>query len=215
MTGTLVAVMVAMWIALEQHGGSTNLQVLLRAGAQENILIWSGQWWRLVTPIFLHYGVLHLALNTLALWFAGSIVESTFGHLRLLLIFFLAGVGGSLAELLFDPRSHLITVGASGAIFGLFGALLYLGTLVHQRQNWGGFLRSVLLTVVLAFAYGFLPGSDINNYVHAGGFLTGLAVGATLGVPGYPGQTWQRFFGFLLLLSLGYLVLVSWPVPLF
>ncbi|MBT9259602.1 MAG: rhomboid family intramembrane serine protease [Clostridiales bacterium] len=203
-TGTLVVLLVAIWILLELNGGSTNLQVLIRAGAQENVLIRAGQWWRLITPIFLHFGLLHLAFNALALWFAGSAVETMFGHLRFLAIFFLAGIGGSLTELLFDPRPHLITVGASGAIFGLLGALVYLATLPFGR---GEFRRSVLLAIALGLAYGFVPGSDINNYVHAGGLVTGLAVAATLGVPGYPGQETRRGLGLILVTLLVWLVI--------
>ena len=88
-----------------------------------------GEWWRIFTPMFLHYGPLHLAMNMYSLYFAGSILESLIGRWRFLLLYIVSGLAGSAGAFLWNPNS--IGVGASGAIFGVLGALYVL----ERRRN--------------------------------------------------------------------------------
>lgn len=131
---------------------------------------------RLLTSIFLHGGVLHLLMNLYGLLIAGSLLEPVLGSFRLMTSYLLAGVAGSIASVLFHPAT--VSVGASGAIFGLFGLLLVMMAMGDPRV---AVLRRVFMTNVVVFvglnlALGFLlPG--IDNAAHIGGFAMGAALG--------------------------------------
>jgi membrane associated rhomboid family serine protease len=126
-----------------------------------------GEWWRLITAAFLHYGPLHLGLNMLALWWLGSPVEAALGRVRYVLLYLAAGLAGSTGALLLTPNAF--TVGASGAIFGILGALLVLeyqvtGSLAGQAMT--------LIVINLAFSAGF--SSNISLGGHVGGLIAGI-----------------------------------------
>jgi membrane associated rhomboid family serine protease len=155
-------------------------------GALYGPAVAAGDWWRLFTAPFLHYGPIHLAFNMLALWWFGSAVEATVGRGRYLLLYVVSGLAGSAGALLFAPTS--VTVGASGAIFGIMGAALVLeqqGTHVFG----GGALGIIVLNLVFTFA---VPGISIGGHLGglAGGALGMLALsrfGRTHAVYGRPG----------------------------
>jgi membrane associated rhomboid family serine protease len=126
-----------------------------------------GEWWRLITAAFLHYGPIHLGLNMLALWWLGQPVEAALGRARYLLLYVVSGIAGSAGALLLTPNS--VTVGASGAIFGILGALLVLeyqvtGSLAGQAMT--------LIVINLAFSAGF--SSNISLGGHVGGLIAGI-----------------------------------------
>jgi membrane associated rhomboid family serine protease len=127
------------------------------------------QWWRLITSAFLHDGLFHIGMNMLVLWFVGAPVEEAIGRGRYLALYIVSGLGGSAGALLFSPNA--ITVGASGAIFGILGAALVLeaqGSHVLGGQAFGLIAFNLVLTFVL--------GSTAN--ISIGGHLGGLAAGA-------------------------------------
>ncbi|MBB6284863.1 rhomboid protease GluP [Geobacillus subterraneus] len=173
-TRLLIVVQVAMFLILEWSGGSTDPSVLIHYGAKFNPLIEMGEWWRFLTPMFLHIGFLHLLTNTFALYYLGWTVERLYGSLRFLLIYTTAGFFGTLASFLFTPS---ISAGASGAIFGLFGALLYFGT-VYRHLFFRTMGMNVISLIVVNLLFGLLvPG--IDNAGHIGGLIGGfLAAGA-------------------------------------
>jgi membrane associated rhomboid family serine protease len=126
-----------------------------------------GEWWRLITAAFLHYGPIHLGLNMLALWWLGQPVEAALGRARYVLLYFAAGLAGSAGALILSPNAF--TVGASGAIFGILGALLVLeyqvtGSLAGQAMT--------LIIINLAFSAGFR--SNISLGGHVGGLIAGI-----------------------------------------
>ncbi len=124
-----------------------------------------GDWWRLLTAAFLHYGPVHLGMNMLVLWLFGPPLENALGSARFLLLYLVGGLAGSAGALLFTPTSA--TVGASGAIFALFGAMLVL-----ERQGTFVFGGSVVPLLVINFAFTILvPGISIGG--HLGGFVGG------------------------------------------
>jgi membrane associated rhomboid family serine protease len=134
-----------------------------------------GEWWRLFTSMFLHYGPIHLAMNMLALWIIGTLVEQALGPWRYLAVYFVSGLAGAAGALLlgpmrelFQPNPATMTVGASGAIFGILGAAIVLER--QQTYVLGG-SAITLLVVNLAFTFA-VPGISI------GGHLGGLAGGA-------------------------------------
>ncbi|KOR95568.1 rhomboid family intramembrane serine protease [Geobacillus stearothermophilus] len=173
-TRLLMIVQVAMFFVLEWSGGSTDPNVLIRYGAKFNPLIEAGEWWRFLTPMFLHIGFLHLLTNTFALYYLGTTTERLYGSLRFLIIYATAGFFGTLSSFLFTPS---ISAGASGAIFGLFGALLYFGT-VYRHLFFRTMGMNVISLIVVNLLFGLLvPG--IDNAGHIGGLVGGfLAAGA-------------------------------------
>jgi rhomboid protease GluP len=129
------------------------------------------EWWRIVTPVFLHGGLLHFALNSMALVRLGPLVEEEFGTERLASIYVLCGIAGSAASQLLR-QTH--TVGASGALCGLLGLLLVHGARIGGA--YGQRLKSVMLqNVLLMLGISFVPGVDLLN--HLGGFAMGCGLG--------------------------------------
>jgi len=124
-----------------------------------------GDWWRLVTAMFLHYGPLHLGMNMLVLWFIGPPLEDYFGHGRYALVYLVSGLAGSAGALIWSPNA--LTVGASGAIWGIMGAALVLEA--RRTYVFGG---QAMGLVVLNLAFTFLiPGISIGG--HIGGLIGG------------------------------------------
>lgn len=124
-----------------------------------------GEWWRLLTAAFLHYGPLHLGMNMLVLWLLGQGVEDYFGHARFALLYVVAGLAGSAGALLWSPNA--LTVGASGAIWGIMGAAIVL----ERRRIYvfgGQAMALLLLNVAITL---FLPGISIGG--HFGGLVGG------------------------------------------
>ena len=126
-----------------------------------------GDWYRLVTAMFLHASILHIAFNMLALWWFGTAVEEALGTWRYLVLYFVSGIVGSAGALLFSSP-FAVTVGASGAIFGVMGALLIL-----QYRATGTLAGPVLTVIVLNLAFTFaIPG--ISKGGHLGGLIGGI-----------------------------------------
>jgi|GEM_PF-1317543 len=171
---------------LIQGAGLTgqNLPVYIEYGANLGALTKDDQWWRLLTAIFLHYGILHLAFNMWALWDAGRLTERLFGHTNFAWIYLFSGLFASLSTLYWN-YDDVASVGASGAVFGVFGALI--GYLVRQRHTVPELLQKQLLRSALIFTgfalfFGFtIPA--IDNAAHIGGLVSGLILGLLLAKP--------------------------------
>ena len=160
------------------HGGSNQTSVLIRMGAKYNPRLWMGEYWRLLTPLFLHAGWEHFLFNSFALFQLGSLVERFFGEGRFFWIYFGAGLLGTVASVLFQPDT--VSVGASGAIFGLLGALIYFSIRRPQVAK-GLFGRSLWVMLGLNLVLGFvLPGIDYMG--HIGGLIGGLLWAYALGL---------------------------------
>jgi rhomboid protease GluP len=171
----LIGVVFLGQLASEQLLGGDLLAAL---GAKVNRLIVAGEYWRLVTPIFLHGGLLHFLFNMYALYNLGREVEAFMGTARFVLLFFYAGVAGTVFSLLFTPNPSL---GASGAIFGLIGAqgvFLYRNRKLFGERGRRG-LQQIIMIALINLAIG-LQG-NIDNWAHLGGLLGGLALGWALG----------------------------------
>ncbi|MFP3853798.1 MAG: rhomboid family intramembrane serine protease [Anaerolineales bacterium] len=162
-------------IASEQIFG---FDLLLALGAKQNSAILQGQLWRYFTPILIHVGYLHFFINMYSLYVIGPPVERPFGPIRYISVYFLSGLGGVAASIAF---SQAPSAGASGAIFGLLGALA--GFLFRHRELLGragtGQLRHIVMLAIINLAIGLSPG--IDNWGHFGGLITGLALSFWLG----------------------------------
>jgi len=178
-TWVLLAVIVAVFIVQTLLGGSTEVDVLIRMGAKFTPLIAAGEYWRLFTSMFLHIGVMHLAFNGYALFIIGTELERLVGPGRFLTIYLLSGLFGSLASY---ALSDSLAAGASGAIFGIIGALAAF-FLVHRERlgAWGNRrLGNIALVLVLNLIWGFSQPGRIDNFAHVGGLLAGFALGWAL-----------------------------------
>ncbi|MCI0417628.1 MAG: rhomboid family intramembrane serine protease [Acidobacteria bacterium] len=147
-----------------------NSPTLARWGADVGMLVEAGQWWRLVSAIFIHIGIIHLAFNSYALIFIGPLLEESLGKERFFLLYIVTGAFGFVvSNWYYDPR--LATAGASGAIFGLIAAAIVFS---RRWSAWGSMLGQQLVHwAIYGFGYGLVIGA--NNAAHFGGFVAGAA----------------------------------------
>jgi rhomboid protease GluP len=149
-------------------------------GAKENNAINGGEWWRLLTPMVLHGSLMHLLFNSWALYILGTEVERMFGTFRFIVIYLLAGLAGSIASYVFNPGS--LAVGASGAIFGLLGALAAFAFAARSLIGWEASRMQIGQMATLAainLIFGFVV-PNIDNSAHIGGLIAGGIAGLAL-----------------------------------
>ena len=180
-------------------------EALLAWGADFGPLTLSGQYWRLLSSIFIHIGIAHIGFNMWALATWGVLVERLFGDVYFALIYLATGILASMATQIWLPES--VAAGASGAIFGVYGALA--AVLFKRRSDipliiLRGMRKNTFIFVAIGLIGGFCyPG--INNYAHIGGFISGIAIGYVLDRPLEPSQRnrlfWPRIVYFLICVS--------------
>ncbi len=211
MAAGLVAVNVAVMAAVSwRFQDPTSAEALIASGALERGLIASGQWWRLLTAVFLHVGWIHLLLNSIFGFGWCRMVEKVFGHGRFLALYLLAGLGASALSM---ATHDVLGAGASGALFGMIGATM----VIHRRMlpGWGPFLRSPSTLSVAAqlgvwTVVALAQDLPIDHAAHGGGLLTGAAAAWIMTRP-FP----RRATAWLpLALALGGVIaLAVWPRP--
>ncbi len=179
-TYIIMAICIVLFIMMEVFsGGSTNSLTLLKYGANLDVLVKEGEYYRLFTCMFLHIGIMHLACNMYSLYVVGREVESLFGKIKYIIIYVLSGIFGSIMSIAFTHNT--ISAGASGAIFGLLGALLYFG--IHYRTYLGDAIkRSVIPIIVINLLIGFFS-EGIDLAAHIGGLVGGVLVAMMVGIP--------------------------------
>lgn len=168
----LVGLNVIVFILMSLTGGSTNVENLLRFGASYQPLILAGQWYRLITPMFIHIGLEHLLLNMLTLYFCGIFLENIFGHWRFITLYFVAGIGGNLLST--SLGNNTISAGASTAIFGLFGTFIALGLVLRDSPYFKQLGRQFGILIVLNLGFALFPGAGIDIWGHLGGLISGF-----------------------------------------
>lgn len=200
-TYLLIAINVLLFILLEWNGGSRNATVLVEFGARFTPLIREGQYWRLLTNIFLHAGYLHILFNMYGLFNLGSVLERLYGPTRFLFLYLCSGIAGSVISWL---ATQSLSVGASGAVFGVAGVMVVYGfkhkSTIPQEMtsSFGkGALPFIALNLYLGFSH-----PQIDNYAHIGGLLAGMLLSALMNPaedPFLPGLdvrhrfTWSNF----------------------
>jgi rhomboid protease GluP len=154
--------------------GSIDGRTLVRFGAKDGFLIVRGEWWRFVTPVFLHANLIHLAFNSWVLFDLGPAVEGLYGPQKFLVLYVMTGAASFGLSFLWNPVP--ISVGASGAIFGLIGVMIAYG--YRNRRGAGEAVRNMFVRwAVYMLAFGLIiPG--IDNAAHIGGLVSGIAFGA-------------------------------------
>jgi rhomboid protease GluP len=175
-TNVLILINVAVYAFIATHGGPNQNDPYYIAGVLYGpAVLQDGQWYRVVTGAFLHGGLAHVSLNMIALYQLGLFVETLLGSWRMLAIYAISLLGGGLAVVYFDPQNP--TVGASGAIFGLFGALLAIGLRLGERGRSliAQTVPILILNLVFTFAVPF-----ISKAGHLGGLISGFLAGLVL-----------------------------------
>ncbi|HCD07352.1 MAG TPA: rhomboid family intramembrane serine protease [Lactobacillus sp.] len=180
-TWLLLLVTVAMFLVESLLGGSQNLNTLILLGAKTNSLIQKGQWWRLITPMFLHIGIFHIFMNGFTLLYVGQVLEPMIGHWRFLILYVLSGITGNLASFAFGANNAL-SAGASTSLFGMFGAFLALA-LIYRENRFLTELGKSFLGLIVVNLLMDLTMSGIDIWGHIGGAIGGLLLGYALGIP--------------------------------
>lgn len=174
-TYTLIFICIIMFLISNMGYDTTTL---IKYGANIKMLVQNGEVYRLLTCIFLHAGLFHIFFNMYSLYYIGSKVEDFFGKWKYLIIYLLSGISGSLLSIAFSA-SNVVSVGATGAIFGLFGALLYFS--YKYRGYIGTIIKSQILPIVI---YNLIIGffiSGIDMWAHVGGLVAGMIIANMLG----------------------------------
>jgi len=177
-TYTIIAINAIVFILMAINGAGifdSNPLVHIKWGSNYTPLTLSGDWWRLITCMFIHFGIIHIAMNSYALYMAGVYLEPMLGKTKYILAYLCTGVLASLASLWWH-KEGVNSAGASGAIFGLYGVFLaLLFTNLIPKQIRTSLLSSIGVFVVYNLIYGMKSGVD--NAAHIGGLLSGLVVG--------------------------------------
>ena len=174
-TNVLVAINIVAYIWEITTGALTNNLTLVQHGAIYGPLVLRGEWWRIITGAFLHGGLLHIALNMFALFQVGTFLEMLVGSRRMLAVYFISMIGSGIAVVLFSHDA--VTVGASGAIFGIFGALVAIGLRLGPRGR--GLVQQTLPIVLINLAITFTV-PIISVAGHLGGLVCGFLTGLVL-----------------------------------
>jgi rhomboid protease GluP len=183
-TYALIAINVLVFAAMVASGVSftqpTPLDVKNWGGDFGPLTVGGHQWWRLLTSCFLHFGIIHIGFNMYVLFQIGPFIEMAFGRVRYLLIYFFAGLGGSLVSVWVHPMA--VGAGASGAIFGLYGAVF--GFLLRNRRSLDpAVTRSIAKSAGIFVLYNVVYGSITRTTdlsAHFGGLVAGFVVGMLL-----------------------------------
>ena len=193
-TVALVATNVLIYVLMILFGQHDNMINMF--GVYGPYIVTRHQYYRLITGAFLHLDVLHLILNCYALYIIGSQIENFMGKFKYLLIYFVSAITGSLFSILLTRG---LSVGASGAIFGLMGSLLYFG--YHYRVYLGTVLKSQIIPLIIVnLLIGFMS-TGIDNYAHIGGLIGGILTTVAVGVK-YKSTKFEMINGLIVLLLL-------------
>lgn len=180
LTNILIAVnllvfLISAWIS--KNIFDIDIYTLIIMGAKVNSLIDKGQVWRLITCAFLHGGLIHIFFNMYALKILGPEIEYVYGKIKYLVIYLLSAIAASIFSYIFGPQS--VSVGASGAIFGLFGAMLIFG-IKHRKQMGKAYMMNILQVIFVNVIIG-ISSSNIDNAAHFGGLIVGALIALLLG----------------------------------
>ena len=181
-TKLIILACVVMYIILGINNGNfltfsaTSLAIF---GGNNLLLVQNGEVWRILTSAFLHVGLIHLVVNMYSLAIIGTQVETFIGKWKFLFIYFISAIGGNLLSLVFS-QANVVSVGASGALFGLMGALLYFG--YHYRLYLSEAIRNQIIPIILInLLIGFIV-PEIDNVAHIGGLIGGYLASMAFGI---------------------------------
>lgn len=204
----LMVVTIFMFFLQTISGGSENPLVLVQFGAKVNQLIIFGEWWRLITPVFLHIGFEHILFNGVLIYFLGIQVEDIFGHWRYFLLYILSALAGNAASFAFNQS---ISAGASTALFGLFGATLALPKLFPNNYSIKEMSKRFMALIIINLVFGIFS-SGIDMAGHIGGIAGGYLLTYALSAPNawVSGLKVQGKYAAIYLIALIILLVIGW-----
>ncbi|MCI6004922.1 MAG: rhomboid family intramembrane serine protease [Blautia sp.] len=181
MTAAMLILNLLVFLLVEITGGSQGIEHMLECGAAYTpIILEDGQWYRLFTCMFLHFGMEHLANNMLVLFVLGGRLERTVGKIKFLIIYILGGMAGNILSLILDIRSmeFAVSAGASGAVFAVMGAMIYV--LLRSKGRVEDItVRQMVIMAAFSLYFG-LTSSGVDNAAHIGGMLSGFVLAVIL-----------------------------------
>jgi rhomboid protease GluP len=198
LTFALIGINVAVYLFFNIYAflhGQNYESMLTNFGAKDNLRILAGEYWRLISPVFLHANLLHLLVNCYSLFILGNIVERIYGHIKYVALYFMAGLFGSIASFIFSVQP---SVGASGAIFGLLGALVYYGVeepKIFKKYFGYSVITTIIINIFITFS---IPGIDYS--AHLGGLIGGFITAYAIKVNNVPGKSNERFWALLMVI---------------
>lgn len=176
-----VALNVLVFFILELQGNTEDADFMMQMGAAyPDCIRLDGEYWRLLTATFMHFGFEHILNNMLILACAGPILEKALGHIKFFLLYLCAGIGGSVLSYLqmLYSGDYAVAAGASGAIFGIIGALLWI--VIRNKGHYETLTgKGLLFMIVISLYYGISAG-DVDNWGHIGGLIMGFLLGVIL-----------------------------------
>lgn len=178
---TLIAVNVIVFLYLEITGDTENTMFMMRHGAiYEPLVVSQGEYYRLLTAMFLHFGASHLVNNMLVLFVLGERLERVLGHVKYFIFYMVTGISANIISLAIHMGKDYaaVSAGASGAIFGVVGGLAYVIAINHGRLD--GLTNKRLGFIVFLTLYQGFTATGIDNWAHIGGLVTGLVLGILL-----------------------------------
>ncbi len=188
----MILLNIVIFAVLEIMGDTMDSRFMVDHGAVYTPLVLEGQYWRLLSAMFLHFGFEHLAYNMFSLIFLGDILESIVGPVRYLIIYMIGGLGGNALSLFMSVQSgtYKVSAGASGAIFAVMGAFFYIA--LRNRKSFGkDGMRRLGLMVVLMIMQGLVD-RGVDQSAHMGGLITGFILGIILYRPAITGGRRMR-----------------------
>ena len=169
---------------------TNNIDTLFLLGGKINSLITAGQVWRLITPVFLHSSIPHLAFNMYALYIIGRNLERFYGHGRFLILYFLGAFGGNVLSYVLTPANSL---GASTAVFAILaaeGVFIFENRKLFGPQRTRQMITNLVMVTLINLSFGLIPGFNVDNWGHIGGILGGIffawKAGPILQIKGQP-----------------------------
>ena len=174
-TVLLILLNTLIFLIVEFTGGSENGQHMLECGAAyAPLILEQGQWYRVFSSMFLHFGAPHLINNMLVLFVLGQRLEPAVGRLRFLLIYIAGGLGGNFISLFWDMRTgdYSVSAGASGAVFAVMGGMIYV-IIRHRGRVADLTMKQMLIMAAFSLYFGFAS-EGVDNAAHAGGLLCGF-----------------------------------------
>ena len=173
-TVSLILINILVFLAVELTGGSEDTMHMLQCGAGYTPAIIQGEYYRIFTSMFLHFGPQHLGNNMLVLFVLGSRLERVIGKLRFIVIYLAGGMTGSVLSLVWDLRQgeYAVSAGASGAVFAVMGAMIYV-VIRNKGRLEDLSVRQILVMAVFSLYFGFAS-SGVDNAAHTGGLAAGF-----------------------------------------
>ena len=191
-TAYVTWVLIAINVVVFMYELAKGVDVLADSYGLSPYSVASGEWWRLFSAPFLHGNFLHILFNMFVLFSIGPPMERILGHTRFVVLYLVAALGGSVASYFFSPVTA-ISIGASGAIFGLMGAMLIAGLILKFD------IRQIIFWVGLNLVFGFVVNGAVDWRAHLGGLITGAAVTAAMLIPARKGNVVLEVVGVLVI----------------